>query len=81
MMPGWKDKKVILPVLKEITRSARHSPTGDKSPAVPEKIRQGDLKNPCNSAEPEENHERGPRGSWAGNQMGNVNCYALRPLV
>jgi hypothetical protein len=30
-------------------------------------------KSPCTSVEQEENHEKGPRWSWARNQMGNVN--------
>jgi hypothetical protein len=26
----------------------------------------------CKPVEQEENHEKGPRGSWAGNHMGNI---------
>jgi hypothetical protein len=42
-----------------------------KQPCAREKPR-GIEKRTCKPVEKEENHEKGPRGSWARNQMGNV---------
>jgi hypothetical protein len=39
---------------------------------LPEKNRGRTGKVTCKSVEQEENHEKGPRGSWARNHMGNV---------
>ena len=39
---------------------------------VPENNRNGLEKSSCKQVEPEENREKGPRGSWARNHMGNV---------
>jgi hypothetical protein len=38
---------------------------------VNEKRRADWEKSPCKPVEQEENHEKGPIGSWAGNHMGN----------
>jgi hypothetical protein len=42
---------------------------------VPEKNRGRTKKKLCQSVEQAENRKKGPRGSWAGNHMGNVNQY------
>ena len=42
---------------------------------VPENNRNGLEKSSCEPVEQEENHEKGPRGSWAGNHMGNPSQY------
>jgi len=44
---------------------------GDKSPPVPEKKRGRIEIWTCKSLEQAENHEKGLRGSWARNYMGN----------
>jgi hypothetical protein len=47
---------------------------GNKAPPVPENsLKKGSEKRACKPVEKEENHEKGPRWSWARNQMGNVN--------
>ena len=45
---------------------------GIETPPVPEKNRGRTGKKTCKSVEKEENHEKGPRWSWARNQMGNI---------
>jgi len=48
---------------------------------LPEKNRWWTWKSPCNSVEQEENHEKGLRGSWARNQMGNVKRRVSAMLI
>jgi len=45
-----------------------------KHPRCQRKI-EGEPKKLCQSVEQAENHKKGPRWSWAGNHMGNVNQY------
>jgi hypothetical protein len=53
-------------------KSVRKGTNRNEAPPVPEKNRGRIGKRPCKSMEREENHEKGPRGSWARNHMGNV---------
>jgi hypothetical protein len=46
-----------------------------ETPPVPEKNRGRTKKKLCQSVEQAENHKKGPRWSWAGNYMGNINQY------
>jgi hypothetical protein len=46
-----------------------------KHPPAPEKNRDESGKKACKSGRREDNHEKGPRWSWARNQMGNPSLY------
>ena len=46
-------------------KSVRKGVNGDKSPPVPENNRNGLEQSPYKPVEQAENHEKGPRGSWA----------------
>ena len=50
------------------------------TPPVPEKNRGRTGKKTCKSVEKEENHEKGPRWSWARNQMGNPDENEKSPI-
>ncbi len=52
------EKRVERRNWRQIATFAREEPTGTR-------------KKPCKSVEWEENHEKGPRWSWARNHMGN----------
>jgi hypothetical protein len=61
---------------EEVSSHPGKTGIGDKkgigTPPVPEKSGGRTGKKPCKFVEQEENHEKGPRCSWAGNQRGNV---------
>ena len=55
------------------------SPKGHRNSPVPENNRNGLEKSSCKPVEQEENREKGPRWSWARNQMGNVSLIGTVP--
>jgi hypothetical protein len=61
-------------------KSLWKGPTGDKSPPVPEKNRGWTGQSPSKSVQPEENHEKAPRWSWAGT-IWEMSTNGLFPAV
>ena len=53
------------------------SPKRHRNSPVPENNRNGLEKSSCKRVEQEENHEKGPRGSWARNHVGNLSLHCM----
>ena len=71
----WKLRKRCLRVG---WKSVRKGTNVNEALLLPEKNRGRTGKVTCKSVEQEENHEKGPRGSWARNHMGNPDLTLQR---
>ena len=73
------NRRGILETTEEVSRIREKMGVGSqkwhRNGPVPENNRNGLEKSSCEPVEQEENHEKGPRGSWARNHMGNPSQY------